>query len=42
MGQMASYFPFDTIDGKGWLAHDVSIFSSTRRANIVEHILEAL
>ncbi len=40
--QMASYLPFDMIDGQAWLAQDVSIMSSTRQANIIEHILEAL
>jgi hypothetical protein len=39
---MAFYLPFDTINGKGQLAHDANILSSIRHANIVEHDLEAL
>jgi len=39
---MVFYLPFDMIDGKGWLAQDANIFSSTRQINIVEHVLEVL
>jgi hypothetical protein len=40
--QMALYLPFDMIDSQGWLAQDASILSSTRRADIVKHVLEVL
>jgi len=39
---MVFYLPFDMIDGKGWLAQDANILSSTRQVNIVEHVLEVL
>jgi hypothetical protein len=39
---MVSYLPLDMIDGKGWLAHDANILSSTRQVNIAEHVLEVL
>jgi hypothetical protein len=28
--KMVFYMPFDMIDGKGWLAHDANILSSTK------------
>ncbi len=40
--QLASYMPFDTINGQRWLAQGANILSSTRQVDIVEHVLEAL
>jgi hypothetical protein len=40
--QMASYLPFDTIDGQRQLAQNASILSSTRQADIAKYVLEAL
>jgi hypothetical protein len=39
---MVFYMPFDMIDGKGWLAHDANILSSTKWVDIIEHALEVL
>ncbi len=39
---MASYLPFDTINGQRQLAKDASIVSSTRWVDIAEHVLEVL
>jgi len=40
--QLASYMPFDTIDGQRRLAQGANILSSTRQVDIAEHALEAL
>ncbi len=40
--QMAFFFPFNTIDDQGQLAHDANILSSTRQVNIAVHALEVL
>jgi hypothetical protein len=39
---MASYMPFDTIEGQGGLIKGANTLAPTKRANIAKHVFEVL
>jgi len=39
---MASYMPFDTIEGQGWLTKGANTLAPTKKTNIAKHVFEVL